>query len=677
MTNHLIHSKSPYLLQHAHNPVNWYEWSTEAFEKAKLENKPVFVSIGYSTCHWCHVMAHESFEDPETAEILNNHYIAIKVDREERPDIDAIYMRVCQALTGHGGWPLSVFLTPEQKPFYAGMYFPKTRQYNQPSFQDVLFSLNEQYQKNPEKIFSIGKKIVDSLSSESVNSLPVQPSIHEQTAGQFAQSFDRLYGGFGSEPKFPSPHQMLYLLNYHHFYENDEALEMVMTTLDGIITGGIHDHIGGGFCRYSVDRKWLIPHFEKMLYDQAMLMRIFTEAYKITKRTSYKDAVFGIHRYLERSMVSNEGMYYAAEDADSEGEEGKFYLFNREEIDSVLGQEEAHLFCVAYNITGEAVLNGKYLPNQIGNSIQETAQQCGTSVEELKASLETSKEKLRQYREKRFSLHTDDKLLTGWNMLMVHALAEASIVFDEQEFLNSSRRTMCAVETLMIKGDQLYARHRDGETKYLGYLDDYASMLTAYESLYKATFDFHYLEKMKKWTDLMNEGFWDDNNGGFYLSHHEGERLIFNPKDAYDGRFGLVTVLGLSVLFRMTHYTGDLSYKEKATNLINYFSEDINRDPLAFTALLTSLIQDQDGIKELAVLKSGEDFDQQLRSIQQSFQPNLITVLISEEQTQDSLNPLWNDFQPINGETAYYLCENNACQQPVTDLDIVKEMLDQ
>ncbi len=366
MTNHLIHSKSPYLLQHAHNPVNWYEWSTEAFEKAKLENKPVFVSIGYSTCHWCHVMAHESFEDPETAEILNKHYIAIKVDREERPDIDAIYMRVCQALTGHGGWPLSVFLTPDQKPFYAGMYFPKTRQYNLPSFQDVLLSLNEQYQKNPEKILSIGKKIVDSLSAESVNSLPVQPSIHEQTADQFAQSFDRIYGGFGSEPKFPSPHQMLYLLNYHHFYENDEALEMVMTTLDGIIAGGIHDHIGGGFCRYSVDRKWLIPHFEKMLYDQAMLMRIFTEAYKITKRTSYKDAVYGIHRYLERSMVSEEGMYFAAEDADSEGEEGKYYLFNRDEIDSVLGEEEAHLFCVAYNIKGETVLNGKYLPNQIG-----------------------------------------------------------------------------------------------------------------------------------------------------------------------------------------------------------------------------------------------------------------------------------------------------------------------
>ncbi len=263
-------------------------------------------------------------------------------------------------------------------------------------------------------------------------------------------------------------------------------------------------------------------------------------------------------------------------------------------------------------------------------------------------------------------------------MLMVHALAEASIVFDEQEFLNSSRRTMHAVETLMIKGEKLYARHRDGETKYLGYLDDYASMLTAYESLYKATFEFDYLEKMKKWTDLMIEGFWDDKNGGFNLSHNEGERLIFNPKDAYDGAVPSGNSLGLSVLIRMTHYTGDLSYKEKANNLIDYFSEDINRDPLAFTALLTSLIQDQDGIKELAViLKSGEAFDQELRSIQQGFQPNLITVLISEDQTHDSLNPLWNDFQPINGETAYYLCENSACQQPVTDLDIVKEMLDQ
>lgn len=364
--NHLIKEKSPYLLQHAHNPVNWYPWGEEAFEKARSENKPVLVSIGYSTCHWCHVMAHETFEDEQMAEMLNERFVAIKVDREERPDIDAIYMKVCQAITGQGGWPLNVFLTPDQKPFYAGMYFPKDSRFNMPGFADVITQLYEQYTQNPDKITKIGEQITQVFQKENREKQDLDEEILHQCYRQLNESFDSEYGGFGGTPKFPAPHQLTFLLRYHHWAGDDHALEMVTQTLDAMAAGGIYDHIGYGFARYSVDEQWLVPHFEKMLYDQAMLAIAYIEGYQVTKDENYRTTAEEILSYVRREMQSSEGGFYCGEDADSEGEEGKFYLWDPEEVLDVLGDERGTMFCDVYDITKQGNFEGKSIPHLIG-----------------------------------------------------------------------------------------------------------------------------------------------------------------------------------------------------------------------------------------------------------------------------------------------------------------------
>lgn len=672
--NRLIAEKSPYLLQHAYNPVDWYPWAEEAFEKAKKENKPVFVSIGYSTCHWCHVMAHESFEDEEVADLLNERFVSIKVDREERPDIDSVYMTVCQALTGHGGWPLSVFLTADQKPFYAGTYFPKTSRYGQPGFMDVLHSIASQYQEDPERIINAGDHIVTALNKAGEASEAIHAETLTKTYTHFKSTFDSEYGGFGQEPKFPSPHQLMFLLRYSRLHNEPEAVKMVEKTLDAMAQGGIRDHLGGGFARYSIDREWLVPHFEKMLYDQALLMVAYSEAYQVTKNPEYEVVVAEIFRYVSRELTDADGGFYSAEDADSEGVEGKFYVWHPDEVFDVLGDEEGALFCDVYDITTHGNFEGANIPHLIQVSMSDLAESYKLSVHDLELKLSASREKLFNYREERIHPHKDDKILTSWNGMMIAALATAYQTFQNSAYLEAAERAFLFLETHLRVGDEWMARYRDGEVKYKGYLDDYAFMLWAADALYEATYNIGYLIKMKTWAIEMTARFWDNESFGFYLSNDQSE-LFIRPKDDYDGAIPSGNSVAALMLFKLARRTGNLDYEMFVDKMFNRFGAEVNRYPMGHTFFLSVYMLAKKGTKELVVLtKSGSQF-QDRSKWQTGFHPEVIE-LIGDRDSLIEVASFTKDFILLEEQATFYLCENYVCQRPTTDWDhLVKSLL--
>lgn len=587
--NRLINEKSPYLLQHAYNPVNWYPWCEEAFEKAEKENKPIFLSIGYSTCHWCHVMERESFEDNEVANVLNENFISIKVDREERPDIDTIYMDTCQLLTGHGGWPLTIFALPNKKPFYAGTYFPK----EDTQYMDGLITLLNKiigiWENSKDKVLESADEIVKSLhymtefgevKTDNSNKANVKSEFLKDAFYTFKSSFDSKYGGFGDKPKFPTPHNLWFLLEYYKATNDTEALNMVEITLDAMYAGGIYDHIGFGFSRYSTDRFWLVPHFEKMLYDNALLAILYSKAYEITKKEKYKSVANEIFTYLLRDMHDEMGGFYSAEDADSEGIEGKFYIWSLGEIYQVLGKDDGEKFASYFNITEKGNFEGFNIPNLINKTLPEDTE-----------FINRCKQKLFNYRNKRIHPYKDDKILTSWNGLAIAAFALGGRILHNNEYTLAAESALEFIyKNLFSEDGKLLARYREGEAKIYGYVDDYAFLTWALLELYEDTNKEIFLGRAIDLTSDFVKYFWDDEKDGFFLYGSHGEQLITRPKKIYDGAIPSGNSVAALNFLKLYKFTSNIEYLNKAGTIFDSFSNEVSQHPSAYCFLLLSMI---------------------------------------------------------------------------------------
>ncbi|MDR6226682.1 thioredoxin domain-containing protein [Desmospora profundinema] len=681
--NRLIEEKSPYLLQHAHNPVDWYPWSEEAFEKARKEDKPVFLSIGYSTCHWCHVMERESFEDEEVAELLNREFVSVKVDREERPDVDHLYMSVCQALTGHGGWPLTVILTPEQKPFFAGTYFPKENRMGHRGLMEILERIAQAWKQERVKIEDVGHQITDALQTQltEMEGGELSPEIIGEGFQQFQSTFDDRYGGFGSAPKFPRPHDFLFLLRYWREQGEPKALAMVEHTLEAMRRGGIFDHIGFGFARYSVDEKWLVPHFEKMLYDNALLALAYLEAYQATGKERYAQVAQEIFAYVLRDMTDAKGGFYSAEDADSEGEEGKFYVWTPEEIHEVLGEEKGARFCDSFDITAGGNFEEKSIPNQIGIDLAEVASRHGMEKRELAIELENARQQLFQVREKRIHPHKDDKILTSWNGLMIAALARGARVLGDESYRQAAERAVSFLLNELTREDgRLLARYRDGEAAIPAYLDDYANLTWGLLELYEATFDAVHLETALELTESMLDLFGDDGEGGLFFTGKDAERLLARNKEVYDGATPSGNAVAAFNLVRIAHLTGSTEWRERSDRQLKAFGGTVKRSPTAFSFFLTALQGALGTSREIVIAgrKGDPATREMLQAVQQAYLPEAVLLFRSEGETEtlDRIAPFTKEQNPVEGRPTAYVCQNQACRQPVHTVDELKNQLD-
>ncbi|WMJ80829.1 thioredoxin domain-containing protein [Clostridium sp. MB40-C1] len=663
-TNKLINEKSPYLLQHAHNPVDWYPWCEEAFEKARSENKPIFLSIGYSTCHWCHVMERESFEDEEIASILNNNFIAIKVDREERPDVDSVYMNVCQALTGSGGWPLTIFMTGDKKPFFAGTYFPKESNYGINGFKDILNHIIKIWKNNIDEIYKHSEEIISHIKSMSVNSPEIvdRRSV-DRAFKELSYSYESYYGGFSERPKFPSPSNLFFLLRYYKLADSQNALNMVTKTLDSMYKGGIFDHIGYGFSRYSTDNKWLVPHFEKMLYDNALLAIAYTEAYLVTGRKLYKEVTEKIFAYILRDMMHNEGGFYSAEDADSEGEEGKFYVWSYDEISDILGNEDSELFCKYYGATKRGNFEGNNIPNLIETDIENLYEN-----KEIKDRLKEITEKLFVVREKRVHPHKDDKVLTSWNGLMIAALSYCGRVLENNDYIENAKKSVQFIYDKLFNSDgRLMARYRKGEVKHLAYVDDYAFLCWGIIELYEATFDIEYLKKAIELTKDMKKYFWDEEEGGFFLYGKDGEELIWRPKEVYDGAIPSGNSVATLNILRLAKLTRDMELEKMASRIFTAFGGKVQNMPAAYAHFMISVMYGGAGGKEIIICASKEDSEVEnlIKERNSQFVPFSTLVLNNEEKDLLEIMPYLKDNKKLDGKATLYVCENFACREPI------------
>jgi hypothetical protein len=691
--NRLRNEKSPYLLQHADNPVDWYPWGNEAFEKAAMEDKPILLSIGYSTCHWCHVMEHESFEDPEVARLMNETFVSIKVDREERPDIDNIYMTVCQLLSKGGcGWPLNIIMTPDKKPFFAGTYIPKETRFGRigmvelvPRIKDVWENQRDEVLKSAESITAAVKKATDMTQEQGGRDL-TQATM---TLGfnQLLSRFDEANGGFGTAPKFPTPHNLLFLLRYWKRTGDDQALRMVEATLGGMRKGGIYDHVGFGFHRYSTDPRWFLPHFEKMLYDQAMLALVFTEAYQATGKKVYENTARKIFAYVMRDMTSPEGGFYSAEDADSEGEEGKFYVWTQDEIIEVLGKDDAELYIKTYNVEKSGNFKEEASGERTGSNIlylkmplRELARSYGMSAEEFEDRIERSRKKLFDVRERRVHPHKDDKVLTDWNGLMIAALSKAAGVFGDQIYSDAARRAADFVLDKMRDGKgRLLHRWRNGEAGIGGSIDDYSFFIWGLLELYESTFDVKYLKAALYLQNEMNELFWDDKNGGFYFTSHDAEELITRQKEVYDGAIPSGNSVAMLNLLRIGRITGDSSYDEMASKLAKAFSQNVEQAPMAYTQLLSSLDFALGPSYEVVVAgdASSTDTKEMLSALRKKYVPNKVLLFKGNDGAGEitSIAGFTKGQSAIGGKATAYVCLDHICNLPTTDLNKALELL--
>ena len=657
MSNRLSKEKSPYLLQHRENPVDWFPWGEEAFQRAKQQDKPVFLSIGYSTCHWCHVMAHESFEDDEVAEVLNRNFISIKVDREERPDVDAVYMSVCQAITGSGGWPLTVFLTPEQKPFFAGTYFPKRERYGQFGLIELLERIAFLWKNEREQLFHAGNQITAAINDnrESHRQEPDRKLIDKAYA-QLKQQFDHQWGGFGPAPKFPTPHNLLFLMRYADAVREPDAMEMALTTLDHMARGGIHDHIGGGFSRYSTDETWMVPHFEKMLYDNALLLIAYVKAYQHTKRECYADTAHRTARYILRELTSEDGGGFCGQDADSEGVEGKFYVFTPEEVKSVLEEADGAEFCRRYDITHLGNFEGKSIPNRIGS---------------MEAGWERNDERLKklyEYRLKRTKLHKDDKILLSWSAWAAIGLARAGQALEEKDYLNAAVRIQNFISQKMTdQNDRLYLRYRDGEAAHAGQLEDYAVYALALLELYRVTFKTEYLQEAIHRAKQMVELF-EAPQGGYFMTAVDSEQLIARPKQTYDGAIPSGNSVAAMVLQNLANLTGKAKWQEAAERQMGFLAASIVGYPAGSCFGVLAMIDALYPHREL-VCAAKAGLPGELENYWKKHPADNLQILLLTENNKKALAqcaPFTRDY-PIPEEGAvYYLCENGVCKAPVT-----------
>ncbi|MBB6448400.1 hypothetical protein HNR44_000349 [Geomicrobium halophilum] len=671
MPNRLIDEKSPYLLEHAHNPVDWYPWGEEAFDRAKKENKPVFLSIGYSSCHWCHVMANESFEDEEVAALLNQDYISIKVDREERPDIDSIYMDACQAMNGHGGWPLTAFLTPDQAPFYVGTYFPKKSRYQIPGMLDALPQIAEQFHNNQDKIADVASRVQQALSQGfSEDQEEIGKHTLEQGFAQLEEQFDEVDGGLKGEPKFPMPQQILYLLRYASWAGNSGALEMATKTLRQMRKGGIYDHVGGGFARYSVDERWLVPHFEKMLYDNSLLALAYTEAYQLTGDSLYKRTTEEILNYLMRGMRDESGGFHSAEDADSEGVEGKFYVWTKSEVEEVLGREAA-LFCEAYNISEAGNFEGKSIPNQLEVDQEKVAAKHSLSQEMLEKRLQECRAQLFAARERRMHPHKDDKILMSWNGYAIAAFAKAGAALQMPAYTAAAEKAFHFLESNLIVDGRLMVRYRDGEVKEKGFIDDYANFLWASLELYHATYEASYLEKARRIAQDLKRLFETD-QGGFYFTGTDAETLLTRPSSWSDGASPSGNSVASIQLLRLAEIVADQSLFDDVHNLLRTASWRLEHYPIGHLHLLQALLMQEWRGKTLVIVKGNDhtlDEDDVVKHVRTTFIPHIQPLVVKE--SDEYIPTFAKDFTSLDGKTTYYLCENFACQRPTTDAEQV------
>ena len=689
--NRLVHEKSPYLLQHAYNPVDWFPWGEEAFETARKQDKPIFLSIGYSTCHWCHVMEHESFEDHDTAELMNDAFVSIKVDREERPDIDHIYMTVCQMMTGGGGWPLNIIMTPDKRPFFAGTYFPRDSRYGRIGMVDLSRRIKELWTSNRQEILQSAGKILTALRQLPDDSpgMPIDEEILETAYLQLAQRHDERKGGFSQAPKFPTPHNILFLLRHWKRTGSEKALEMVENTLRAMRQGGIYDHVGYGFHRYSTDDEWLVPHFEKMLYDQAMLALAYTEAYQASENAEYERTAREIFAYVMRDMTSPEGGFYSAEDADSEGVEGKFYVWTLDQIQDELDAEDADIVTRVFNLevggnfkeeasshmTGTNILHLKKPLSEIADDLQ-------ISEKDLNDILERARKRLFSVRERRIHPQKDDKILTDWNGLMIAALARGSQVFDRAEYALAARKAADFILIIMRGSDgRLLHRFRGGQAGLPAHVDDYAFLIWGLLDLYETLFDVRYLKSALQLNQEFLEHFWDEKAGGFYFTASDGEELLVRKKEIYDGATPSGNSVAALNLLRLARITANTELESMSDNLTRAFSGNVRQLPSAYTQLL-SAIEFGIGPSHEVVIAGNLDADDtsaMLRALRKPFLPNKVVILKPSGETDPEISRIATYTQqqnPIDGKATAYICRNYNCLLPTKDHREILELLD-
>ncbi|KAB2960104.1 MAG: DUF255 domain-containing protein [Candidatus Methylomirabilis oxygeniifera] len=679
-TNRLIHETSPYLLQHAHNPVDWYPWGEEALRRAREENRPILLSIGYSACHWCHVMAHESFESEQIAELMNRYFVCIKVDREERPDLDAIYMAATLALNhGQGGWPMTVFLTPDLQPFFAGTYFPPRDGLGRPGFPTILNRVAQVWREQPDALRTQSDKITEGLRESSRPSLPMPVGRAEIAAAvaHFAATFDPTFGGFGAAPKFPAATALSLLLRHHQHTGDAHALQMVRTTLDAMARGGIYDQIGGGFARYSTDERWLIPHFEKMLYDNALLARTYLEAFQVAGDPSYRQIATELLDYILREMTALEGGFYSATDADSEGVEGKFYVWTPAEIEAILGQEEARRFCAYYDITPTGNWEGRSIPN-IRRTAAQVAAKLGVSVEELAASIDRTQPKVYEARRKRVPPGLDDKILTAWNGLMVSAMAEGYRVLGERRHLDAAVRAADFLLSTLLRPDgRLLRTYRSGVAHLNAYLEDYACLCEGLIDLYEAGGETRYLREAVRLAERMPGDFADEESGAFHTTSRDHETLILRYREGTDGATPSGNAVAASALTRLSFHLNREEWRRAAEQAISAYGQQIARYPHAFAKSLAVVDLLLEGPVELCLIGNPAEAGCEAlrREVGRHFIPNRIIAHHDPTKGNPPELPLLRGKGLVDGRAALYLCRNFTCQAPITDPAQVAELL--
>lgn len=706
--NRLINESSPYLLQHAHNPVDWYAWGDEALQRAIKEDKPIFISIGYSACHWCHVMAHESFEDEGIARLMNEKFINIKVDREERSDLDDIYQRVAQLATGNGGWPLSVFLTPDQKPFYVGTYFPKDSRYGMPGFGTILIQLSEAYKNRKQEIQSATAEFMNALTN-SVLDIQFSQERQQDTVSKTGRSTleeaavallhmaDNVYGGFGQAPKFPNVSNLLFLLRYYDISGVNRFKDFVMFTADKMIRGGIHDQLGGGFARYSTDQRWQVPHFEKMLYDNALLTQLYAELYQLSRNKSYLETAEKTLDYVIREMTSPNGGFYSAQDADSEGEEGKFYTWSKQEIISSLDDEKknADIFCEYYGVTEGGNFEGKNILH-ITKSTGEIARKYGQTPEEIEQVLQHISKRLFTIREKRTKPGRDDKILTSWNGLMISAFSKVYRITNNPTYLSHATKGIEFIENKIGTSDgRLRRTFKDGVSKLNAYLDDYAFYINALLDVFEVDTNPRYIKKAILYADSMIRHFWDEKQGNFFFTSDDHEQLIVRTKSLYDLAIPSGNSMAASTLLRLYHITRNSNYLLKAEQIMSAGAKAAAENPFGFGQLLNAIYLYIRKPIEITIIgtnmKKPKDLEQMSDWLGRQFFPNSIIALVKDRSQLDGLNkyPFFDgkkvenniltkeisaDNGPLNSEHAF-VCKNFSCSLPIHSLEQLQKSL--
>ncbi|GAB4313660.1 MAG: thioredoxin domain-containing protein [Phototrophicales bacterium] len=677
--NRLQYETSPYLLQHKDNPVDWYSWGEEALQKARTEDKPILLSVGYSACHWCHVMAHESFEHEPTAQMMNDWFVNIKVDREERPDIDDIYMQAVQAMTGRGGWPMTVFLLPDGRPFYGGTYFPLEPRYGMPSFRQVLAGVHDAYVNRRADVEQSAANLTQMLKRDVLNiggdASEFNHTLLDKAVEHFSRSFDKLYGGFGGAPKFPQPMNLEYLLRSYLRTGDEYTLHMVTHTLKKMAMGGIYDQIGGGFARYSVDAIWLVPHFEKMLYDNAQLSRVYLHAWQITKDDFFRTIAQDIYDYILREMTAPEGGFYSATDADSEGEEGKFFVWTVDELTSLLDEDEYKIAVEYWGISRSGNFEGKnilYVPNED----EVVADRLNLDVSQLHEYLSRIKDKLYAARTHRVHPGLDDKILTSWNGMMLASLAEAARVLQREDYAQAAIRCGDFLLENLIQDGRLLRTYKNGQSKYNAYLEDYANLIDGLLELYQTTFDERYFAATIQLADDVLAHF-TAADGGFYDTRDDHEQLIVRPRNLQDNAVPSGNSMMAKQLLRLAAYTGNLNYNEAARFGLQLLTEALKQYPQAFGEALNAVDMLVQGVDEIAIIGDpDQDTTQALMAVMtETYCPNAILALSPVNVVDGAVIPLLNGRIQQNGQPTAYVCRNFTCQMPVTSPDDLRRLL--